>query len=382
MKKLNLIAVCRLLAVAMLFTGAAANADITNVSTTPGSINLIVGQNNVVNLTWQVGTTAGHTSGAQSAGGDFIEAGAGNIGSRTVALSAAPGAGPYSINEVFILTEAEIQAWVDAGYTQVRYQRLFNDPATGSSATGFATLNISVASLRDIREAGDELDIKRLELRFPNNLSQLQVTERASLLQAELRVSHSGTGLLEGAWQVAEPGSTAGQPVFSTLRVVRQQLSRQQLNILNSPPLPTDKVGKYILRFCVRGIENADAIDISCTGIAVETVYQVVAADGLPAVLELVAPDTGDVSPDTAFAWQGNSGAVAYQLQVYAIVAGSDSTFVTGMMLPDSSTSTELSRLVLSRLETGKAYEWRVNALDGRGQSVGLSESRRFTLRR
>ncbi len=367
-------------AAVLLILASAVQADITGVGTTPAVGNLIVGQNNVVNLQWQVATTAGHSSGAQSAQADFIEGGAGIIGTRTVPLSAPLGPGPYSIAEVFVITEAQIQAWVDAGFTQIRYQRQFNDPATGSAATGFITLNISAASLRDIREAGNELDIQRLELRFPNNIAQVQVIERAALVQAELRVNYSGTGLLEGAWQVAEPGSTSGQPVFNTLRVVRDQLSKQQQSILSSPPLPTDKVGKYIPRFCVRGVENADVIDVNCRGIAVETVYQVVESGNQPADLSLQSPQAGSVNISDEFVWNTHPDAVVYQLQIYAVVAGTDGTFITGMLLPETMTSSPLSQLVVSRLQPDKLYEWRVNALDGRGRSVAQSERRRFIL--
>ena len=364
--------------IALLLIAGLARADLTGAAVSPAVRSLTVGQNNAVNLQWQIATTVGHSSGGVSAQGTYLNLPSTPIGSRPVALNAV-GIGPYVLNEVFVITAAEIDAWVLAGYTQVGYQRLFTDSATGTTAVATATFNINNASLRDIRAPGSELEIKRLELQFPSNLSQLQVVEKEALLQAQVRLSYTGTGLLEGSWQIAEPGSTAGVPVFNTFRVVRQQLSKQQLTVLSSPPLPTDKIGKYILRFCVNGIENSGSTDLTCTGVSVESTYQVIEGQRAPDPLAIKSPEPGFINGETPFAWAPVAEAAVYQLQVHAIVPGEDSVFVTGLMVPGSTNETPLSPLVLSKLKADRAYEWRVNALNGQGYLIAQSDKRTFT---
>ncbi|WP_145999183.1 hypothetical protein [Oceanicoccus sp. KOV_DT_Chl] len=87
-----------------------------------------------------------------------------------------------------------------------------------------------------------------LEFDDNNNIVMAGLNEN---LQAKLTVVYSGVGLLEGRWLVAEPGSTEAQPIYRTLKLVRQNLNTKQRSFIESPELPTNRAGKYLLQFCV-----------------------------------------------------------------------------------------------------------------------------------
>jgi hypothetical protein len=204
------------------------------------------------------------------------------------------------------------------------------------------------------------------------------VVKQKQLLQAELKVSHSGTGILRGAWQIAEPGSSESKPIFKTLRTVAQQLSKQQFNVVTSPVLPTNKTGKYILRFCVSDFANVSNQDLMCPGVQVETVYQVVSAIDKVLPIKLQSPGKGSVSADTVFSWQPAANTVVYQLQVFSYQPNTEAEFIVGLLLPNNKTQSPLSPLVLNSLTDGLQYQWRINALNSEGMTVAQSELSQF----
>lgn len=107
----------------------------------------------------------------------------------------------------------------------------------------FLLLSISVSSAADIFE------VKTVALEFEggNNITLAGLNDS---LQAKLTVTYNNIGLLEGRWLLAEPGSTE-QPIYRTLKLVRHNLNSSQRSFLESPALPTNRVGKYLLQFCV-----------------------------------------------------------------------------------------------------------------------------------
>src|SRR5690606_23223223 len=97
------------------------------------------------------------------------------------------------------------------------------------------------------------------------------------------------------------------------------------------------------------------------------------------------SPQSGVVDAATPFQWRAVDGAVVYQLQLFAIgldqqnageveVLGESPSFVAGMLLPASTTKTQLSALMRNKLEPGRYYLWRVTAHDQGGALIGKSQ--------
>jgi hypothetical protein len=354
----------------------------------PAQRQLLASQNNPLSLAWQVVASEGYSSGVSSVQAQVVDPASGTVLATLGGRLAAAGAGPFLLREELELPAAEVEGWRARGLRRLLLQREF---IGGSSRLrGQVTLNLVSSGLRAPREnRSGELLVQRLSLSFTDN-QRIKVVPPATDLMAKVLLAYSGNGLLEGRWQVAEPGSTEGKPIYRTLTLVRSYLRDAQQSTLNSPPLPTDKAGKYRVRFCVtnRELVPADALvlDSGCPldSLTVETVYEVLGAnDPVRRPLIDAAPQDGAVDSASQFHWQPVAGAVVYQLQLFSAdgersdegeVLGESPNFVAGMLLPASVNRTALSALLRSKLEPGRYYLWRVTAHDQGGVMIGRSQ--------
>ncbi len=93
--------------------------------------------------------------------------------------------------------------------------------------------------------------ISRLELQLDDG-SSLQVVTKGALLRPRAVVSFFGAGLLIATWELADPSTTAGEPVFGPLQTVQQVLAGSEPVTLIGPILPTIIPGSYIVRLTIR----------------------------------------------------------------------------------------------------------------------------------
>ncbi|WP_101759118.1 hypothetical protein [Oceanicoccus sp. KOV_DT_Chl] len=283
-------------------------------------------------------------------------------------------------------------------------ERTFNDPIGGASTQTTMVLMLSRSNLKAVRNSvtgGLSILGLRLEFESGNNLA---VTMIDSPLKARLTVIHSGSGLLEGRWQIAEPGSSEGNPMYRTLSLVRQNLVANQRSVVQSPELPALRAGKYLMRFCVsnRELIEDDAVitDSQCPmeSLIVTAAYQVqeAAAGSMPvgASIQGLSPNQQAVDATTPFSWPAVAGASSYQLQLFALASTEaalpssklenkkvEPRFVTGMVIPATSTSTTLSKLVKIRLQVNQRYLWRITAHDTKGKMIAISAEPTFIYR-
>ena len=89
------------------------------------------------------------------------------------------------------------------------------------------------------------------------NNTEIVSTDEA--LRALLTVQYTGTGVLHGRWQIAEPESSEGVPFYRTLALVNTNLQTSQRSTLRSPALPSTRPGKYLLRVLVRNASTGSA---------------------------------------------------------------------------------------------------------------------------
>lgn len=367
----------------------------------PTQRQLFGAQDNFFNANWQVVADSGHSSGVVSSFARVINPANGSELSRINESLSASGSGPFLFSESIGLDATLVDVWINQGLRRVILERNFNDPLGGGSTQATMVLMLSRSNLQAARNSvtgGLSIQGLRLEFDTGNNLA---VTTMDSPLKARLTVIHSGSGVLEGRWQIAEPGSAGGNPMYRTLSLVRKNLVANQRSIVQSPELPATRSGKYLMRFCVSNrefIEGAGLItDSQCPTeyLIVKAAYQVqalrVGSSSAVASIQGLSPNQQTVDATTPFNWPAVAGASSYQLQLFALASAEatlpssmletknlEPRFVTGMVLPAASTSITLSKLVKIRLQANQRYLWRITAHDASGKVIAISAEPTF----
>ncbi len=210
-----------------------------------------------------------------------------------------------------------------------------------------------------------DLRIQRIELYFNNRQPQITVKQNQRDLKAFVDIRYSGSGLLQGLWEVDGRG-------FSRVQV---QLDRnRQLVTLQTPvapPLPTQAVGSHRVRFII----TRPALDI----IFPQAIYFVTAerADWKQ-VIQLTAPSDRNTIACTpvTFSWESIDKANTYLIEF--LEEGADApTFSAYVKSAEYTLRANACRAVFS---TGRTYRWRVKGIDPADQIIGESAEATFFL--
>ena len=288
-----------------------------------------------------------------------------------------------------------IEAAVQKGQTRLFYRRTFNFQNSSAPATAGVELRIGGGA------ASGALNIARVSLHFPDDSRDKILAENArSYVLAD--ISFSGAGALEAFWEIADPGSTQGEPLFHTLRYVRRQLiGNDQQITLRSPDLPTLADGLYLLRLRINRPAQRDFVPPVIRYFVNPALRQ----RAEPRPIAVRTPVNGAVyGAQTRFEWAPLNGAQLYQIEFYprtepklsdqipaigqpdyeahedAAEEGADRYPISGVMVTGSTTRASLSRLSLSHLPAGATYEWRVAAYGSDGQLIGASPLRALVI--
>jgi len=261
-----------------------------------------------------------------------------------------------------------------------------------------------------IRQGPESTDIRRGIRRHskltmlsgaPGNSSEnalFKVFNKGEKPRVKAELSYTGSGMLRGVWEIAEPSSTAGTPAFYPLTNVQKFLSQLGRVTIYSPRLPASMTGLYMVRFRITDPKpgfNTPVIR-----------YFINATAGVrkPMPLSLITPAHGSaISGNTRFSWQGLPGARAYLLEIFnpalanpgqpaentteqgvgsllvpeAGISGGPP--VSGMLIPTNQVT--LSQLTRARLKSGQRYLWRVQAIGASGKIIGASPLRSIRMR-
>jgi hypothetical protein len=308
---------------------------------------------------------------------------------RTVSttLVAAPNSTlAFTIRERLLIPKSALFRARQNGSTQLQYTRIFVDGTDNSPITAVATLRIT-------NSTSGLLAISQIDLRFStNNLTE--VVRNDEVLFAYANVSHAGSGIFDAVWEIATPASTSGNPVFTTIATVRKLLAAGRNVLVESPPLPTDITGNYLVRLRTRLPEtNFDILQIRYS--VLPTNKPVIAVKKL---FLLNPTNNSVVTGNTIFNWEPITGTKAYQLEI--IEADSvelpslntlnpslsdskeDEPLSAGVLLPSGQQSSVLTKLVLEHLKPGRAYQWRTIAINNDGNIIGKSEYRSIRLKK
>lgn len=342
-----------------------------------GGVSSLSGSNNIsrtnpgsVTLRWTMGSF-GFAPGNRisSPNGRFIDSVGTVLGINNTVLSKSiiPGRGLF-VNETLRIPRKVLHTAYKMGLTQITYVRAFTDcPAADCNnliPEPSITFNLTGS-------AGATFGITDYKLRFDTD-SVSSVFGQGESHKARAYINVTSTGTIRGAWELATPSSTAGTPVYRTLKIIQRQLTGSAVNVIDSPALPTRAPGIYLLRFRF--------VDPLLPG-AIPTIQYAVNRVGLATEkLVLQQPQNAtELTEQTRFSWQALSDAAAYRLEFIAPPQSPQEsdrevyTPVAGIMLKPSVTQLRLNRNVYKKLQPGRVYWWRVLGLDDRGTIISQS---------
>ncbi len=295
-------------------------------------------------------------------------------------------AGGYNLKFVETLTipAATTYAAYKMGYPAITVQRTFSDGQSTFPGP------VPPAAIRIVGSGGAGLALGRQTLYFDDG-SERRVIDQDKRLRALTRISYSGSGLLKGVWELADPTSTSGQPLFRAIKNVRRFIATGGEVILHSPPLKTDRPGRYLVRFRIQEPVPFDQLSI-------EYFVGRKPISEPPVKLALDEPGDGAIwVKDQRFRWRPDPAAVAYRLEIFEKgvadpvrppaedLAGQKDVKspselkgapVSGALVPASDTSLALSGMSEAHLRRGYAYWWRVLAIGRDGKVISQSPVR------
>lgn len=285
---------------------------------------------------------------------------------------------PFSINETLRIPRSVLAAAERAGTNKIRYIRSFSDASGGGrDLTSTITFQVTPGS-------GGALSISQVDLRFQNDGISM-VTGTNQIVNATAVISYGGSGLLNLAWEVATPSTTSGTPVFITLKTVRQFLAAGRTIVIESPRLPTNLTGSYILRLRI----TSPAVDFNDLVLRYSVIRSSTPATAAQPI-SLISPlPNSAIDKSTQFSWKAIAGAISYQLEIYElppadlpykgllstdIEQNQNKVLTTGVLIPSDRQTTPLTPIALQYLTSDKTYYWRTIAVDGEGNLVGKSD--------
>ena len=259
-----------------------------------------------------------------------------------------------SVAETFTLSPATIVEAQRLGVNALLLQRTFGVAPYG----GTATVQIALGG-----SAGGGLALARVSLHFDDR-SLVRMLRAGDTAVAIAEINYTGSGVLNGLWEIAGPPSTLGEPVFVPLAATSVNLGGGGLTEVTSPVLPATLPGSYFVRFRVR----SPAVPFA--GLLLQ--YAVAEAAAAPITVLSPRPHA-TLNANTRFEWRAANDAVAYRLEFYAADAAEDSAPLSGQWVPATKADAMLTVLAQTHLEPGAVYRWRIIALDADSNVVGQS---------
>ena len=345
-----------LLTIASAFPAAA----VDSVTGTPATISIPDTGNALITIRWRVtfsdSVRVGRTTVTVRGAEGISSAGKINTTSISETFSyTGPGSKTVTIIDRIRVDRATAQAIQAAG--TARFTRVFTNSVNGDTETGAVTLQPGTNASLGFRE---------FDLSFDNK-SRYKSVGVGEALTARVDISSTGTGRLQGTWEVSGPD--AG----TFFRVVDRQtvaLSGNRRVTLESPNLPTDRTGIYLVRFLPDGRQS------SVPNESYLTIRYVVTGEAEAPALALVGPLSGSrLDSTTEFSWAPVSGAAGYRIE-FVLPGIISSKRLAGKDI--TGTSARLSPLSLRKLTGRGDVSWRVIAYDGDGREIAQSSSRKI----
>lgn len=352
------------------------------ITTNPTKVLVVEGKTTTVSVTHTVFSNAGSIILVNSSLGRFTTNGGSTfIGTNNFPFS---GGGPVGVDipftETITITPALINQAILNGVTTFEYQRVINGSVIVTSLPAEGTQYASVVtgpgfplttSVQIVIGTGSEtvgpLALRRVDLFFKEEgrrKSEVTVRRNTRGLKAYADVELSGSGYLEGSWEV-------DGRVIENVRKYVSYGRKVTLSTSDVPGISTFTPGFHSVQFKVKNPSSAFTLP--------RIAYFVTAAE--KAEVEKIAmnspPDGEEVSKDTEFAWETTKRAVAY---VAAFTRQFDGKIILSAMVRKNDYSFP-EALYADRFVPGTRYIWQVTGYDGNGIIVSESDKSEFTAR-
>lgn len=381
----------------MLFVLAPLNALATFIPTstgTPSSRNVALDRGASVNITWRFTITGATSPATQVSSGSYsIVSSIPTITVSKPLLQSFPST-PFPTNRTVIVAEAIfipqniLYQIYKSGSTSFIIRRTFTDDTPASSGPVDVSLTLTGSGASGFA-------INTVSLRFDDN-SARRVVPRSSTLGVAVKMNYTGAGMCEAVWEIAEPTSTFGQPVFRPIYWIRQyQGGGGGETRITGPSLPTAQTGLHLIRLRF----TAPMTEFSPPTIK----YYVYDKGKRPRLavddLQLISPGAAtSIGANTQFQWQRITGASSYRVEFYAEKTNPmtaqlpsmesdnkaqttiDEPLVSGIMVPGDKQSVTLPITAKKKLIQGRWYYWRVAAFDKNGARIAVSDPRKILM--
>ncbi|GAB4486185.1 MAG: hypothetical protein OHK006_13650 [Thermodesulfovibrionales bacterium] len=334
------------------------------VTPVPSTLNVAWGVPAGRNITYRF--TGGGNVTLQSTGGRFIANGR-EIGRVNVPLTAVVVNGQANVPEFLNIPVDLIAKAVKMKVTQFEYRRSFTGPpASGAFRAAPPPASIeAVVRIFVTSEAVGDFNINRMELYFENRRPEITVERNTQKLKAFVDLRFTGSGLLEGYWEV--DGRILSQ-VVQHLTYGRSVT----LQIPEIPGLPTFDEGTHAVRFII----TRPATDMQFPTI----IYYVTARTvklGPPVRLTSPAEGFGAGPGPITFTWATPEGAAVFLISFYE---KPDETPIYSALTKEPAYTLPEGVIKLN-FKPGHQYFWRVAAFNAENNQTGESEKRTFILR-
>lgn len=358
---------------------------VTTIDYSPTSARVTSGQSGSISIRWTINSTDAPSTVISSPAGYFHVNNSdgvvlGTTGPISRSVSGDPSITATITEHVFIPSSVIYQA-IKHGASRIAYERLFVDSTSGGT-TAYYPIDITSS-------AAAGFGISRFALSFEDGAIE-KVAEEQQFLRAKAVVKYTGSGVIRGTWEVADPSSTAGTPVYRPLTQLHEFLPAGGDKTLLSPQLPTDRSGLYLVRLNVSDPTLFDSAPV------LRYFVQPRPAPREP-ITQIAPPHLSLLGKGTHFAWQPIAGVRAYQLELFeqGLPAklpdeaapldqprpldprpGATISPTAGLLIPGDQTSVPLTALARNHLTSGRAYLWRVLAIGPEGNVIGESPLR------
>jgi hypothetical protein len=340
----------------IIFTREAHPQVTISASGIPSSFSIPVGTATIQDISYTFTTVPAADITLQSLQGTFL---AGNtiIGSVNVPLSASIKSGSGRTTELVNIPVSVTRRAKSLGATKITYGRIFSD------GNDFVQVQ---ADITVTTEAGAKFSVKRLQLYFDNRRAEITVKRNTPKVNAYADIRYTGSGLLEGFWEVDG----------RLLHHVKRHIvfgGTVTLKAPDIPPIPTFDSGTHRLRFVL--IRPDGAIPLP------EAIYFVTEDTFRPKAspLSLISPRPSaavDYAP-TTFQWEGRDGSVLCLIEF--LEEGEEAPIYSTYRR--SAEYTLSSAVLTSVFSPGKSYLWRVKGFDSLNNIAGESKLSRFRFR-
>jgi hypothetical protein len=328
------------------------------VSVTPSSFSVARGQTGTVTLSYQLtgvqsATGAPLTGVVTSTNGIFLTPDS-IIGTNPAPLVANLTDGRGTASETVIIPSSIVGNVLNRGLANFIYRRTFSSGDTASARVNITT------------DAAAAFGIKRIELYFDNRRAEITVPKNFPNLKAFADIRYTGSGVLEGFWEV-------DGRVISRVHQLITFGSSVTLRTPEIPAIPTFDPGTHIIRFVITN--RGSTLPVPAL------VYFVTPEEFRPRPVDVGLKSPSEDTPlsrsAARFEWESFKGATLFLVEYFANPEErplfSAYTREPFYLLPELASK--------DLFPPGDKYYWKVTGYNGRDNIVVESAMRSFTLK-